>query len=144
MLAITSTVGWSYPGVPATAHFSSVIEEYMVARMKEVFQYSDSNNPRVSQAGIKVRTQMRWRAGRGSNGTVRILTAEKGADGNCGKSKIWAKQWHGGALGPGPRQREVKTCTRGGAGRNPRGTRLHDHWHEAARNMDLVRSRNGV
>lgn len=41
---------------------SSLNEEFMVTRTREVLQYRESCNPKVSQAGIKVRTGRKWRA----------------------------------------------------------------------------------
>ncbi|XP_073696141.1 uncharacterized protein [Garra rufa] len=41
---------------------SSLSEEFMVTRSREVLQYRDSSDPKVAQAGIEVRTGRKWRA----------------------------------------------------------------------------------
>ncbi|KAK0150652.1 hypothetical protein N1851_008245 [Merluccius polli] len=41
---------------------SSLNEEFMVTRVREVLQYRESSDPKVSQAGIVVRTGRKWRA----------------------------------------------------------------------------------
>lgn len=41
---------------------SSLNEEFMVTRAREVLQYRESSDPKVSQAGIEVRTGRKWRA----------------------------------------------------------------------------------
>ncbi|KAK0148843.1 hypothetical protein N1851_010754 [Merluccius polli] len=41
---------------------SSLNEEFKVGRAREVLQYRESQDPKVSQAGIEVRTGRRWRA----------------------------------------------------------------------------------
>ena len=42
--------------------FKSLEEEFKVSRTREVVQYRDSNNPKVVNAGIQVRTGRKWRA----------------------------------------------------------------------------------
>ncbi|XP_038154112.1 uncharacterized protein LOC119791846 [Cyprinodon tularosa] len=42
--------------------FSSLNEEFKVSRTREVLQYRESCDPKVSQAGIEVRTGRKWRA----------------------------------------------------------------------------------
>ncbi|XP_036071215.1 uncharacterized protein LOC112142521 [Oryzias melastigma] len=41
---------------------SSLSEEFKVSRAREVLQYRESEDPKVSQAGIKVRTGRKWKA----------------------------------------------------------------------------------
>ena len=41
---------------------SSLSEEFMVTRSRELLQYRESNDPKVAQAGIEVRTGRKWRA----------------------------------------------------------------------------------
>jgi len=41
---------------------SSLSEEFMVTRSREVLQYRESRDPKVAQAGIEVRTGRKWRA----------------------------------------------------------------------------------
>lgn len=43
--------------------FSSLQEEFMVSRTREALLYRDSRDPKVSAAGIKVRTGRKWKAG---------------------------------------------------------------------------------
>ena len=47
-----------------TLPIHSLTEEFMVARAREVLQYRESKDPRVSQTGIEVRTESgrKWRA----------------------------------------------------------------------------------
>lgn len=45
-----------------TLPINSLSKEFMVTRAREVFQYRDSKDPRVSQAGIEVRTGRKWKA----------------------------------------------------------------------------------
>ncbi|XP_031136520.1 uncharacterized protein LOC116036966, partial [Sander lucioperca] len=45
-----------------TLPINSLSEEFMVTRAREVLQYRESKDPRVSQAGIEVRTGRKWRA----------------------------------------------------------------------------------
>nr|AAN12398.1 polyprotein [Tetraodon nigroviridis] len=45
-----------------TLPFSSLAEEFMVTRAREVLQYRESKDPKVALAGIEVRTGRRWRA----------------------------------------------------------------------------------
>ena len=42
--------------------FSSLNEEFMVTHTTEVLQYPESYDPKVSQAGIPVRTGRKWKA----------------------------------------------------------------------------------
>ncbi|KAL4008469.1 hypothetical protein ACER0C_002321 [Sarotherodon galilaeus] len=42
--------------------FSSLSEEFMVSRSRELLQYRESSDPRVALAGIEVRTGRKWRA----------------------------------------------------------------------------------
>lgn len=42
--------------------FRSLEEEFKVTRAREVMQYGDSNDPKVANAGIQVRTGRKWRA----------------------------------------------------------------------------------
>ncbi|XP_061589349.1 uncharacterized protein LOC133454644 [Cololabis saira] len=42
--------------------FSSLMEEFMVTRAREVLLYRDSSDTKVSSAGIEVRTGRKWRA----------------------------------------------------------------------------------
>ncbi|XP_061878077.1 uncharacterized protein LOC133630482 [Entelurus aequoreus] len=41
---------------------SSLSEEFMVTRSRELLQYRESSDPKVAQAGIEVRTGRKWRA----------------------------------------------------------------------------------
>ncbi|CAJ1076455.1 uncharacterized protein LOC119791846 [Xyrichtys novacula] len=41
---------------------SSLNEEFKVSHTREVLQYRESSDPKVSQAGIEVRTGRKWRA----------------------------------------------------------------------------------
>ncbi|KAL7871866.1 hypothetical protein SRHO_G00068490 [Serrasalmus rhombeus] len=45
-----------------TLTISSLSEEFTVSCAREVLQYRESEDPKVSQAGIEVRTGRRWRA----------------------------------------------------------------------------------
>lgn len=45
-----------------TLPFNSLSEEFKVARAREVLMYRESKDPKVSQAGIEVRTGRKWRA----------------------------------------------------------------------------------
>lgn len=45
-----------------TLPINGLSEEFMVTRAREVLQYRDSKDPRVSQASIEVRTGRKWRA----------------------------------------------------------------------------------
>lgn len=45
--------------------FSSLTEEFKVACTREVLQYWDSRDQKVSAAGIEVRTERKWRGERG-------------------------------------------------------------------------------
>ncbi|KAL3969377.1 ER degradation enhancer, mannosidase alpha-like 2 [Sarotherodon galilaeus] len=42
--------------------FSSLSEEFMVSRSRELLQYRESSDPRVALGGIEVRTGRKWRA----------------------------------------------------------------------------------
>ena len=43
--------------------FSSLMEEFMVTRKREVLQYRESSDSKVYKAGIQVRTGRKWKAG---------------------------------------------------------------------------------
>lgn len=45
-----------------TIPFNSISEEFKVTRARELLQYRESRDPKVSQAGIEVRTGRKWRA----------------------------------------------------------------------------------
>lgn len=59
---------------------SSLTEEFMATTAREVLQYRESKDEKVSQAGIEVRTGRKWRAngdwqkveGKGGNGPDRV------------------------------------------------------------------------
>ena len=42
--------------------FRGLVEEFMVSKMRETYQYKNSRDPKVSGAGIEVRTGRKWRA----------------------------------------------------------------------------------
>lgn len=42
--------------------FRGLVEEFMVSRTREIYQYRNSRNPKVSGAGIEVKTGRRWSA----------------------------------------------------------------------------------
>ena len=42
--------------------FRGLVEEFMVSKMRETYQYKNSRDPKVSGAGIEVRTGRKWKA----------------------------------------------------------------------------------
>ncbi len=113
--------------------FSSVREEFIVARAREHLQYSVSRDAKVSGAGIVVRTGRKWRAAEAVQQAETRLkhkailgTVAQGRAGLGSLSLIWLCQQKG----------EADAGTGGGASISRGRANQQSSGHAAARRLD--------
>nr|XP_055068382.1 uncharacterized protein LOC129450032 [Misgurnus anguillicaudatus] len=121
---------------------SSLYEEFKAGRAREVLKYRESQDPKVSQAGIEVRIGRRWRAA----GAVDVAESQLQhralvgvvAYGRAGLGSSTTSCYNK-AQGKDRRtlvQREGLGCSRGGAGQQ-------DSWNAAAGSLDKMGACSG-
>ena len=69
---------------------SSLNEEFRVARKRQVLQYQESADPKVSQAGTEVRTGRKWKAAEAvSTAESRLKHRAACRAGSSGEGRPW-------------------------------------------------------